>query len=100
MAGIGPFSRPLRAPPDAQLPLDAGPVSNGEFVPAAEGARDRSVNELIRASIDDAARRTGVDPRRFLQGAGAVAASLAVFEFAGCASSPASHPQAAPHPHG
>ena len=35
-----------------------------------------------------------MDRRRFLQGAGAVAATLAVFEFAGCAS-PASHPQAA-----
>ena len=33
-----------------------------------------------------AARRTGLDRRRFLQGAGAVAATLAVFEFAGCAS--------------
>ena len=98
MAGIGPFSRRLRDRPDDQLPLGAGPVSNGEFVPAAAGDRDRSVNELIRASIDDAARRTGVDRRRFLQGAGAVAASLAVFEFAGCASPSASHPQAASHP--
>ena len=35
-----------------------------------------------------------MDRRRFLQGAGAVAASLAVFEFAGCASPSASHPQA------
>ncbi len=94
MAGIGPFSRRLREQPDDRLPLHAGPVSNGEFVPAAEGTRDRRVNELIRASIDESARRTGVDRRRFLQGAGAVAATLAVFEFAGCAS-PASHPQAA-----
>ena len=94
MAGIGPFSRRLRDRPDDHLPLRAGPVSNGEFVPAAEGPRDRTVNELIRASIDESARRTGLDRRRFLQGAGAVAATLAVFEFAGCASSP-SHPQAA-----
>ena len=94
MAGIGPFSRRLRDRPDDQLPLPAGPVSNGEFVPATPGPRDRTVNELVRASIDESARRTGVDRRRFLQGAGAVAASLAAFEFAGCASS-ASHPQAA-----
>src|SRR5258708_26998173 len=100
MAGTGPFSRRLRDRPDDQLPLTAGPVSNGEFVPAAAGARDRSGNGLIRASIDDAAPRTGVDRRRFLQGAGAVAASLAVFEFAGCASPSASHPQAASHPRG
>ncbi len=99
MAGIGPFSRRLRDRPDDQLPLTAGPVSNGEFVPAAEEARDREVNELIRETIDDSARRTGLDRRRFLQGAGAVAATLAVFEFAGCAS-PASHPQAAPRPRG
>ncbi len=84
MAGMGPFSRRLRDRTDDQLPLRAGPVSNGEFVPAAEGARDRKVNALIRASIDESARRTGVDRRRFLQGAGAVAATLAVFEFAGC----------------
>src|SRR5271170_3646479 len=94
MAGIGPFSRRLRDRPDDQLPLRAGPVSNGEFVPAAEVARDRTVNALIRRSIDESARRTGVDRRRFLQGAGAIAATLAAFEFAGCASPP-SHPRAA-----
>ena len=93
MAGIGPFSRRLRDRHDDHLPLAAGPVSNGEFVPAPEGPRDRKVNELIRTNIDDAARRLGVDRRRFLQGAGAVAASLAAFELAGCASP--SHPQAA-----
>ena len=99
MAGIGPFSRRLRDRPDDQLPLQAGPVSNGEFVPAAEGAQDRTVNALIRESIDGAARRVGVDRRRFLQGAGAVAATLAAFELAGCASPSATHPQAG-SPHG
>jgi uncharacterized protein len=94
MAGIGPFSRRLRDVPGDQLPIVAGPVSNGEFVPAAESENDRTVNELIRRSIDDAARRIGLDRRRFLQGAGAVAATLAVFEFAGCAPPPP-HPQAA-----
>ena len=94
MAGIGSFSRRQRDRPDDQLPLRAGPVSNGEFVPAAPAADDRKVNALIRESIDGAARRVGVDRRRFLQGAGAVAASLAAFEFAGCGSPSASHPQA------
>ncbi len=98
MAGIGSFSRRQRDRPDDQLPLRAGPVSNGEFVPAAAAAEDRKVNALIRESIDDAARRVGVDRRRFLQGAGAVAASLAVFEFAGCGSPSASHPQAGRRP--
>src|SRR5271170_6376911 len=96
MAGIGPFSRRLRDRPDDQLPLRAGPVSNGEFVPAAEVARDRAVNALVRRAIDESARRTGVDRRRFLQGAGAVAASLAVFELAGCSSAPASKLRAGP----
>jgi hypothetical protein len=68
----------------AHLPLLAGPVSNGEFVPAPASARDRTTNELIRSSIDDAARRLNMDRRRFLHGAGAVAASLAAFELAGC----------------
>jgi hypothetical protein len=96
MAGIGSFSRRQRDRPDDQLPLTAGPVSNGEFVPAAPAASDRRVNTLIRESIDDAARRVGLDRRRFLQGAGAVAASLAVFEFAGCGSPSTSRPLAGP----
>ena len=95
MAGTGPFSRRLRDQHGDHLPLPAGPVSNGEFVPAAEASRDRAVNDLVRGSIDESARRLGVDRRRFLQGAGAVAASLAMFEFAGCTSSSASHGRAA-----
>ena len=91
MAGVGPFSRRLRDQPDGPLPLLAGPVTNGEFVPAASTERDRAVNRLIRTSIDGAARRRGLDRRRFLQGAGAVAAALAAFELTGCSTSPASH---------
>src|SRR5580692_10667935 len=86
MGGVGRFARRLRDRNDDHLPLAAGPVSNGEFVPAAPTAHDRAVNALIRRSIDDASRRTGVDRRRFLQGAGAVAASLGALELAGCSS--------------
>jgi hypothetical protein len=86
MVGVGRFARRLRDGHDDFLPLAAGPVSNGEFVPAAPTAHDRAVNRLIRRSVDDASRRTGVDRRRFLQGAGAVAASLGAFELAGCSS--------------
>ena len=96
MAVTGRFSRRLRDGRDDQLPLPAGPISNGEFVPAASGTRDRAVNDVVRRAIDESARRTGVDRRRFLQGAGAVAASLAVFELAGCSSAPASKLRAAP----
>lgn len=66
------------------LPLPAGPVSNGEFVPAAANADSRATDALVRSAVDDATSRLGVDRRHFLQGAGAVAASLAVFELAGC----------------
>ena len=86
MGGIGRFARRLRDRQDDFLPLPAGPVSNGEFVPAPPTARDAAVNALIRSTIDHAARRVGVDRRRFLQGAGAVAASLAAFGVAGCSS--------------
>src|SRR6516164_9393133 len=101
MAGIGRFARRLRDQEDAgRLPLPAGPVSNGEFVPAAPNPSDAAVNRLIRASVEAGARRLGVDRRRFLQGAGAVAASLAVFELAGCASSRHGSASPAPRPGG
>jgi len=81
---VGRFSRKVRDQEPASLPLPAGPVSNGEFVPAASGARARATNVLVRSVVDDAARRLGVDRRRFLQSAGAIAASLAAFELSGC----------------
>jgi len=84
MAVVGRFSRARRDRDDFPLPLPAGPVSNGEFVPAAADATDRATNALIRATVDEAAKRLGMDRRRFLQSAGAVAASLAAFEVAGC----------------
>ena len=76
MAVVGPFSR---RDDGRALPLPAGPVSNGEFVPAAPSARQ----EDQRADPEGGGRRgrrVGVDRRLFLQGAGAVAASLAAFE--------------------
>jgi uncharacterized protein len=93
VTAVGRFSRRQRDQEDswAPLPLRAGPVSNGEFVPAAETARDRAVNQQVRSSIDDSAARLGMDRRRFLQGAGAVAASLAAFELAACSNTTTSH---------
>jgi len=75
-----------------RIPLYAGPISNGEFIPAQPSNRDRETNRLIREKIDEAVRRTGIDRRRFLQGAGAVAAALAVFESAACGRSPGGKP--------
>jgi len=80
---VGRFSRALRDE-NVALPLPSGPVSNGEFVPAPAGARSRATDELIRSAVDGAATRLGMDRRRFLQSAGAVAASLTAFELAGC----------------
>ncbi len=88
MGGVGRFARRRRDRQDDFLPLAAGPISNGEFVPAAPTQRDHDVNDVIRSSIDDASRRAGVDRRRFLQGAGAIAATLGALELAGCSSGP------------
>ena len=96
MGGVGRFARRQRDRQDDYLPLTAGPISNGEFVPAAPTARDRDVNALIRASIDDASHRAGVDRRRFLQGAGAIAATLGALELAGCSSGAARQTGAPP----
>ena len=64
------------------LPVRPGPVSNGEFIPAAATARDRAIARETLAVVDRAARRNGIDRRRFLLGAGGAAASLAVFDMA------------------
>ena len=81
----GRFSRRLREQDDSYaLPLYAGPVSNGEFIPASHSRQDRTTNQLIRNAVDEACLRKGLGRRAFLQSAGAVAASLAVFESAAC----------------
>ena len=70
---------------DASLALPPGPVSNGEFIPAPATGRDRAIERSTRLLVDEAARRAGLDRRQFLQTAGGVAASLAVFNVAACA---------------
>jgi len=67
------------------LPLPPGPVSNGEFVPRPPTVEDGLLRARIEAEIDRAARRAGMDRRRFVQTAGAIAASLTVFN--ACSSS-------------
>ncbi|HUI02117.1 MAG TPA: amidohydrolase family protein [Acidimicrobiales bacterium] len=82
----GRFARRRRHAEGARLhlPLPAGPVSNGEFVPSPRSPGDRDIDALVRERVDVAAGRLHVDRRRFLQGAGAVAVSLAAFELAAC----------------
>ena len=84
--------RELEQPPP--LPLPPGPVSNGEFVPEPLTANDVALGALMREHIVEAARYGGLDRRQFLQGAGAVAASLAAINLASCSSRRTSAPAA------
>jgi predicted TIM-barrel fold metal-dependent hydrolase len=68
------------------LPLSVGPASNGEFVPHPPSQHDRDIVRATLALADDAARRAGMDRRRFLHTAGGVAALLGVFNLAACSS--------------
>ncbi|HEX4017324.1 MAG TPA: hypothetical protein VHX15_11365, partial [Frankiaceae bacterium] len=85
----------------APLPLLPGPVSNGEFVPAPATETDAWIARETLEQAEIAARRLGVDRRRFLQSAGGVAAMLTAFNLAACSSAAkraraAGHPSAAP----
>lgn len=71
---------------DVRLPIDVLPGTNGEFVPAPPSRRERDLARAALARADDAARRAGMDRRRFLQSAGGVAALLATFDLAACSS--------------
>jgi hypothetical protein len=71
------------------VPLLPGEVGNGEFVPAPPTARDRRMVAEILDGADAVARRAGIDRRRFLQSAGGIALSLAVFD--ACAADHGSH---------
>ena len=84
MARTGRSSRRRRDRLDGPLQPLGGPISNGEFDPLAGVGRDEAVNESARKTTDKSVGRLGVNRRRFLQGAGAVAASLVALEFAGC----------------
>ena len=78
------WRRQLERFPDRrpELPLRPGPVSNGEFVPPAPSVRDREVAGAVLDRVETAARRNGIERRRFLQSSAGVAASLVVFN--GC----------------
>ena len=51
-------------------------VSNGEYVPFAQTPAQREVEARVRALADDTARRLALSRRRFLCGAGGMAASF------------------------
>jgi hypothetical protein len=83
-------------PPDAPLPFLPGEVSNGEFVPRGPTARDWAIARAALARADDAARRTGMDRRRFLQSAGGMAVMLGTVNLAACVRGDGERPTAAP----
>ena len=80
--------------PDRRPALPIWPIelSNGEFVPRRPSARDRVVTRAVIDRLDLAARRTGVDRRRFLTSAGAVAATLGVLNACSSGSTGAAPP--------
>ena len=67
-----------------QLPVVLGPVSNGEFLPEPASAEDIRLAEAVLERAGTAARRLGIDRRRFLQTAGGMAALLGVVDLAAC----------------
>jgi uncharacterized protein len=72
---------------DIRLPLGVLPATNGEYVPDLPSRHDHAVEHAARCAADDAARRTGMDRRSFLQSAGGIAVVLATIDLASCSSS-------------
>ncbi|MDH3684215.1 MAG: hypothetical protein OEV40_30205, partial [Acidimicrobiia bacterium] len=48
------------------LPIELGPISNGEYAPSAPSPVAREAARRARASIEDGIRRTGMSRREFL----------------------------------
>jgi predicted TIM-barrel fold metal-dependent hydrolase len=69
---------------DTRLPLGVTPATNGEYIPDSPTAHDLAVERAAIAQADEAARKAGIDRRRFLQTAGGVAAVLATIDLAAC----------------
>jgi hypothetical protein len=72
---------------DLLLPYWPTPLSNGEFVPAAPTNEELRLARTALERAVDAADRIGMDRRRFLQGAGGMAAVLATLNLAACSGS-------------
>src|SRR5919199_803737 len=65
-------------------PVPTQIVSNGEFTPLPQTARQRQVEERIKAIADDIAPKHGLDRRQFLRtSCGMAAAFLAMNEVSG-----------------
>ena len=73
---------------DAQLPIKLDSTSNGEFTPIPLTPRERAARRLALQHADDAARRTGMDRRKFLASACGAAATLLAYNEAWPAGQP------------
>src|SRR3954447_25999715 len=67
---------------EVPLPIEFGPVSNGEYLPPAPSPAVREAERRLRRIVDDAAPRLGLRRREFLFGACGGAAAL--FVLAAC----------------
>lgn len=78
--------RPRKTDPELPvvLPFEPGPASNGEFVPRERSRTHRHAAALAHEMADEIARRRGIDRRRFLQGVGGIAVTLAAVNLVGC----------------
>jgi hypothetical protein len=66
------------------LPFTPGQASNGEFVPRERTREHRAAEALAFEMGEEIARRQGIDRRRFLQGMGGIAVTLAAINMVGC----------------
>ncbi|HZP57462.1 MAG TPA: amidohydrolase family protein [Dehalococcoidia bacterium] len=66
------------------LPFEPGQASNGEFVPKERTRAHQHAAALAHEMAAEIARRRGLDRRRFLQGMGGIAVTLAAINLAGC----------------
>jgi hypothetical protein len=66
--------------PDAAFPspIPTHVVSNGEFVPAPQGEKQRKVEAALKALADDLAAKQGMSRRRFLASAAGMSAAFLV----------------------
>ncbi len=66
------------------LPFRPGQASNGEFVPRARTRHHLEAETRALEMAEQIAWKRGIDRRRFLQGAGGIAVTLAAINLAGC----------------
>ena len=78
------------------LPFVPGIVSNGEFMPPAPSAQAQQIVHEAMGIAERAARRRGIDRRRFLQSAGGMAAMLTATNLVTACSPGGGDPNASP----